>query len=155
MTVKLKDLGIAFRKAKVDLYYSTNLSLFAIADYEGNLQRLLRKINGRSTVWVKDSDFLDTWTLASKTIKCPKVQGAGLIHAAPQDERIGGYSADGQRMQARGDNHQNCTTDEIDILVLRQFQSYHRSLTEGFKPMSGGVAASVSKDRKVLPKRGA
>ena len=60
MTVTLKTLGIAFRKAKVDLYYSTNRSLFAIADYEENLQEnlqlLQKKINSRSTIWVKDPD---------------------------------------------------------------------------------------------------
>ncbi len=68
LTVTPAELGIAFRKAKVDLYYSTNPSLFAISDYEENLEenlkRLLKKINGRSTTWVKDSDFLGTWTLA-------------------------------------------------------------------------------------------
>ncbi|WP_417536598.1 reverse transcriptase domain-containing protein [Methylophaga sp.] len=90
MTVDLKDLGTAFRKAKVDLYYSTNPSLFAIADYEenleDNLQRLREKINGRSTTWVKDPDFLGTWTLAPKAIKCGKDKDAGLIHASPEEE---------------------------------------------------------------------
>ena len=100
MKVELTDLGIVFRKAKVDLYYSSNPSLFAIANYEDNLQRLLKKITGRFTVWVKDSDFLDTLTLAPSTIKRPKVQGSGLIHAAPQDERISSYSAEGQRIKA-------------------------------------------------------
>ena len=46
MTVTLKTLGIAFRKAKVDLYYSTNRSLFAIADYEENLQAVLSGSSG-------------------------------------------------------------------------------------------------------------
>lgn len=90
MTAELKDLGTAFRKAKVDLYYSTNPSLFAIADYEENLeenlQRLQKKINGRSTTWVKDPDFLGTWTLAPKSIKCSEEKDAGLIHASPEEE---------------------------------------------------------------------
>ena len=29
----LEDIGLAYRKAKVDLYYSTNAPLLAIADY--------------------------------------------------------------------------------------------------------------------------
>ncbi len=33
----LDDFIIAYRKAKVDLYYSSNLSLEAIANYEENL----------------------------------------------------------------------------------------------------------------------
>ncbi|KKL78461.1 hypothetical protein LCGC14_2024670, partial [marine sediment metagenome] len=90
MTITLKDLGTAFRKAKVDLYYSTNPSLFAIADYEENLeenlQRLQKKINGRSTAWVKALGFLGTWTLAPKAIKCRKDKDAGLIHASPEEE---------------------------------------------------------------------
>ncbi|MEN9376591.1 MAG: hypothetical protein RL710_1748 [Pseudomonadota bacterium] len=35
MTI-LHDLGLAYRKAEVDLYYSSNASLDAIADYEEN-----------------------------------------------------------------------------------------------------------------------
>ena len=93
MKVELTDLGIAFRKAKVDLYYSTNPSLFAISDYEANLeenlQRLREKINGRSTTWVKDSDFLGTWTLAPKSIKFSEEKDAGLIHGSPEDEWVG------------------------------------------------------------------
>lgn len=100
MKVELTDLGIAFRKAKVDLYYSTNFSLFAIADYEenpeDNLQRLQANINGRSTIWVKDPDFLGTWTLAPKAIKCAKGKDAGLIHASLEDAMSSSYSAEGQ-----------------------------------------------------------
>ena len=67
MSYSLSDLGTAFRKAKVDLYSTTNPSLFAIADYEENLKRLQKKINGRITVSVKDPGFLDTWTLISRS----------------------------------------------------------------------------------------
>jgi len=92
MNYSLSDLGTAFRKAKVDLYYSTNPSLFAIADYEENLvenlHRLQKRINGKSTTWVKDPDFLGTWTLAPKAIKCSDEKDAGLIHAAPEEEWV-------------------------------------------------------------------
>jgi hypothetical protein len=44
----LQDLGLAYRKAKVDLYYSSHASLDAIADYEAslhtNLSALLVKL---------------------------------------------------------------------------------------------------------------
>ena len=43
----LQDLGIAYRKAKVDLYYSSNASLDAIADYEENLHANLSALLGR------------------------------------------------------------------------------------------------------------
>ena len=32
--ISLADLGMAYRKAKVDLYYSSHASLNALADYE-------------------------------------------------------------------------------------------------------------------------
>tara|TARA_Y100001001_G_scaffold97480_1_gene95327 strand:+ start:3473 stop:3955 length:483 start_codon:yes stop_codon:yes gene_type:complete len=154
VTVELRDLGTAFRKAKVDLYYSTNPSLFAIADYEENLEenlkRLLKKINGRSTTWVKDSDFLGTWTLAPKAIKCSKGKDAGLIFAAPQDERFSSHSAEGQWIEAKSGNHRNCITGEIDVLALRQFQSCRRSPSEGLKPVPDDFGATTSRDLKVL-----
>lgn len=94
MTVSLTDLGLAYRKAKVDLYYSTNPSLFAIANYEeeltANLTRLQGKLNGKSTAWVKTEKFLGDWTVAPKSIN-PRPDSdegseAGLIFAAPEDE---------------------------------------------------------------------
>mgnify|MGYP001583675467 FL=1 len=73
MSVSLHDLGLAYRKAKVDLYYSTNPSLFDIANYEDelsqNLTRLKDRIEATSEDWVKDPAFLGTWTLAPKEIQ--------------------------------------------------------------------------------------
>lgn len=95
MTVSLTDLGLAYRKAKVDLYYSTNPSLFVIADYEdnlaANLARLQKQINGKSEAWVKKPEFFGDWTLAPKAIKPAETQKAdkgdtGLIFASPDDE---------------------------------------------------------------------
>lgn len=36
----LQDLGLAYRKAKVDLYYSSHASLDAIADWQRDLLRI-------------------------------------------------------------------------------------------------------------------
>ena len=103
MTITLTDLGIAFRKAKVDLYYSTTPSLFAIADYEENLEDNLRslqkRINGKSTAWAKKEDFLGTWTLAPKAIKHQKGdknKNIGLIYASADDEWAAITKASGQ-----------------------------------------------------------
>lgn len=90
--ISLKDLGIAYRKAKVDLYYSSHASLNAIADYEENLhknlQLLLESINGESESWVENPDFLGTWTIAPKSIKLHtnKKDCNGLIYANPKEE---------------------------------------------------------------------
>jgi len=76
MSVSLHNLGLAYRKAKVDLYYSTNPSLFDIANYEddlsNNLTRLKERIEAISEDWVKDPAFLGTWTLAPKEIEVKK-----------------------------------------------------------------------------------
>ena len=93
--ITLDELILSWRKAKVDLYYSTNPPLFAIADYEGNLidnlEQLHQSINGEAQPWVTDSKFLGTWTLAPKSIalkktdECP-TQETTLIFASPSDE---------------------------------------------------------------------
>ena len=71
--IVLEDLILAWRKAKVDLYYSTNPPLFDMADYEDklldNLKQLCQRINGEDEGWVTRSKFLGTWTLAPKAIK--------------------------------------------------------------------------------------
>lgn len=96
MTFTLTNLGLAYRKAKVDLYYSSHASLNAIADYEENLHvnlsALLAKINGEDEEWVTEPDFLGTWTLATKAIdmdgwkKYKKSSGGNLIFSSPEEE---------------------------------------------------------------------
>ena len=76
----LQDLGLAYRKAKVDLYYSSHASLLSIADYEGNLadnlQTLLTQLTGEDETWVKTDAFLGGWTLAPKSIECSNTDTA-------------------------------------------------------------------------------
>ena len=91
MSVSLHNLGLAYRKAKVDLYYSTNPSLFDIANYEddlsNNLTRLKERIEAISEDWVKDPAFLGTWTLAPKEIEVKKgAPEQSLIFASPEAE---------------------------------------------------------------------
>jgi hypothetical protein len=94
--ISLEMLGIAYRKAKVDLYYSSHASVEAIADYEENLQAnlasLLARINGEDESWVTKPDFIGSWTLATKSIdmdrwkKYRKEHGNGLIFSSPSEE---------------------------------------------------------------------
>lgn len=90
----IQDLGIAYRKAKVDLYYSSQVSLQVIADYEeglaSNLELLLKRLNGESTEWVLDDGFIGDWTLAPKAINTEtdssnNLQNNGLIFSSPED----------------------------------------------------------------------
>lgn len=92
----LQDLGLAYRKAKVDLYYSSHASLDAIADYEDNLHAnlaaLMEKIDGEDEAWATQADFIGTWTLASKSVQMDgwkqlrKDSGNGVIFSSPADE---------------------------------------------------------------------
>lgn len=95
-TFNLQDMGMAYRKAKVDLYYSSHASLDAIADYEENLHAnllaLQARIDGDDKSWATSSDFLGTWTLATKSVqmepwkKYREKNGNGLIFSSPADE---------------------------------------------------------------------
>ena len=68
----LQNLGIAYRKAKVDLYYSRDASRNTIADYEENLYEnlsvLLKKLKGDDESWATQKKFTGTWTMATKSI---------------------------------------------------------------------------------------
>lgn len=101
MSVSLDQLTLAWRKAKVDLYYSTNPPLFDIADYEAglldHLEQLQSRLNGGDEHWLTEPDFLGTWTLAPKAIKFQEKNKEGeegehtqkdtaLIFAAPNEE---------------------------------------------------------------------
>lgn len=93
------ELILAWRKAKVDLYYSTNPPLFAIADYEDklldNIGQLCQHLNSKDEDWVIDQKFLGTWTLVPKAIDFSKdpvkqeesaAEETTLIFAAPDAE---------------------------------------------------------------------
>ncbi len=92
MSFDLHDLGIAYRKAKVDLYYSSHASLTAIADYEEqlsqNLADLLARLNSDNEDWIQKPDFLGGWNLVPKGIDLPKPEGddSALIFASPAEK---------------------------------------------------------------------
>lgn len=92
----LQGLGLAYRKAKVDLYYSSHASLDAIADYEDDLHSrlsaLLTKLESEDESWVTQPEFIGDWTLATKSVdmSCWKQHreqhGNGLIFSSPAEE---------------------------------------------------------------------
>lgn len=97
MNVTLEELGLAYQKAKVDLYYSSHASMMAIADYEedllNNLSALLDQINGDDESWVTAISFIGGWTLATKSISWPQdynkirdENNNGLIFSSPSEE---------------------------------------------------------------------
>lgn len=89
MNFSVEDLSLAYRKAKVDLYYSSHSSLLDIADYESHLvsrlQSLLDQLNGADEEWVKNDIFLGHWFVTPKSIVLTDVyqQGNGPVFASP------------------------------------------------------------------------
>ena len=94
--ITLENLGLAYRKAKVDLYYSSHSSLEAIADYEENLHEnlltLQEKLNGEDESWALEPEFVGTWTLAPKSVDVAdcierrKEGGNGFIFSSPEEQ---------------------------------------------------------------------
>jgi hypothetical protein len=107
----LHDLGLAYRKAKVDLYYSSQPSLEAIAGYESelqaNLMALLVKLQGDDESWVTKAEFTGGWTLAAKSVDMScweqyrERHGIGFIFSSPNEEWAHGCS-----LLAKGDTPQ-------------------------------------------------
>ena len=107
----LQALGLAYRKAKVDLYYSSHASLDAIADYEdalhANLIALLAKLQGDDESWVMQPEFIGSWTLATKSVDMScweqyrERNGNGLIFSSPAEEwaHACGLLAEGEQPQ--------------------------------------------------------
>ncbi|PLS23574.1 RNA-directed DNA polymerase [Neptunicoccus cionae] len=91
---RIEHLGLAFRKAKVDLYYSTHSDLELIADYEDalnqNLRELYTLINGDNEEWVKHREFVGSWMLVPKAIKLPQEKeedhSDSLYFSSPSDK---------------------------------------------------------------------
>jgi len=87
----LQDLGLAYRKAKVDLYYSSLASLLSIADYETKLPDHLRalqsKLESDDEAWIKEDVFLGGWTLVPKSIAAPEniMNDTDLIFSSPAE----------------------------------------------------------------------
>lgn len=88
--VSLLDLGMAYRKAKVDLFYATHSSLQGIADYEENLlinlEELRKKLNDEDESWVAETDFLGNWSLIPKGIATSNEEQDNLVLSSPQHQ---------------------------------------------------------------------
>ena len=71
--ITLTDLYVAYRKAKVDVYYErVNIAAFAFADYEAdlkrNLRRLLKRLNQRRPDWFDKATFVGSHAFIPKSI---------------------------------------------------------------------------------------
>jgi len=86
----LEELVVAYRKAKVDLYYSSDPRLVDLVEYEEhlgeNLASLRERLNGRSEDWVDDPAYLGDYTLAPKAIRLDS-GSSGAVSGLPGQGR--------------------------------------------------------------------
>lgn len=92
----LHNLGLAYRKAKVDLYYTSHALLGAIANYEEdlikNLEALQERLEGADESWVNKDEFIGGWTLATKSVDMSFLKshqdnhGNDLIFSSPAEK---------------------------------------------------------------------
>ncbi len=86
-SISLEDLGMAYRKAKVDRYYIGNSSLLDVLEYEENIEQNLKLLQKRlsdgGSEILGDEEFLGSWTLIPKVINLEN-NNDGLIHSDPQ-----------------------------------------------------------------------
>ena len=85
--IAIVDLGMAYRKAKVDIYYSTHAPIMDVVNYEENLYENLKRLYGtlqnQDNTWANDGCFLGDWVLVPKGVNadCTKT---GLIYSDQQ-----------------------------------------------------------------------
>lgn len=92
----MQDFGLAYRKAKVDIFYSSHSCLSEIAAYEDhlheNLTNLKHMMESADESWASSPDFIGSWTVAAKTVNMSKWRkhreenGSGLIFSSPLEE---------------------------------------------------------------------
>ena len=79
----LIDLGIAYRKAKADLYYSSRACRQALADFESDLPDNLRALKQKLLTWDAPDFGNEPWTLVPKGFK-DKEPVLDIISSDPQ-----------------------------------------------------------------------
>ncbi|MEI8246378.1 MAG: RNA-directed DNA polymerase [Lentisphaerota bacterium] len=85
--ISIVDLGMAYRKAKVDLYYMSNPCILKILDYEelleDNLKSLHSKLCKNYDILVQDNEFIGNWTFTPKCIDNTQNEKIKLISSDP------------------------------------------------------------------------
>ncbi|NKW70419.1 hypothetical protein GS943_19040 [Rhodococcus hoagii] len=84
----LAQLVLAYRKAKVDLYRSSDPRIRDLLEYEENLAenlaRLANLVDSAETEWAKDPAFFGTFTFMPETIRdAPAAQKMASYRQSP------------------------------------------------------------------------
>ncbi|MDP3126386.1 MAG: RNA-directed DNA polymerase [Thiobacillus sp.] len=91
--ISLADLYVAYRKAKVDMYYERDhVTALAFCDYEerldANLESLFETLNSPDPTWMRDLGFVGSFSYIPKALApCPEHQPkqATFIHSTPDE----------------------------------------------------------------------
>ena len=117
MNFTFNELLLAYRKAKVDKYYSSHASLINWAAYEehlyDNLNSLLSRINGDSDDWINDLGFLGGWKLVPKKLDMPTDHADGFVYgsASARWEHLINSKKKDKRIEAQFRLMAECTVD--------------------------------------------
>lgn len=116
--ITLENLIFAYRKAKVDLYFSVDSRELDLLEYEGNLHArlsaLLLKINGTSSGWVEAASFIGGYSIVPKSLSPdPSRDDASIFSPGP--DRQSTANAGGEKAVATFRVISQCS---IDMHVL-------------------------------------
>ncbi len=81
-SVTLRELRMAYRKAKADLYYASDVSQFRLYEYEESLDKNLTKIRRRLRQGLLPAFDDDSWTLTPKGLSF-EAESSNLISSDP------------------------------------------------------------------------
>jgi len=89
-----EDVGIAYRKAKADLFYERgHVNAFALSEYEDNLspnlEALYQHLQLNSLEWMTSQTFCGDWSVISKAMMGSTKNQNGT---RPTQIRSGGYT---------------------------------------------------------------
>ncbi|GAA2846511.1 reverse transcriptase (RNA-dependent DNA polymerase) [Leucobacter komagatae] len=93
MEFTLDDLSLAFRKAKADLFYSSNSRPFELLEYEEDLLSRLRdlrdKLNGDDELWVTERKFVGGYFVVPAGFQWggdSHTMQSGVVRSSPYEE---------------------------------------------------------------------
>lgn len=117
LQVRVDELALAYRKAKVDLFYSNDQRPLDLLRYEedlaSNLSDLARRLNGQSEQWANHPDFLGDCVVLPKGIKSngPENTDSTIVHSSPLAEWEAATSNKAERPKAQFRLFSRCSID--------------------------------------------
>ena len=115
---------MAYRKAKVDFYYTEGADLQALLEYEESLEENLNKLHrhllDEDAEWFASDEFLGDWTVAPKSIS-PQLHHNSLISSDPWQQWATICDEEQDKLK-RWESGHNKTTEKPRGMPLAEFR---------------------------------